>query len=671
MTHTLGAWRSYDPLAADSPDAPVASAADPGSSDAGRGTARRRGRRCALAVAALVGGLLPVLPGTATGAPVDAATDAGYTAAALRTTGYWILQSDGRVYEFGAAQALGNAPDRDADAVKIAPAANGAQGFFVLYADGAVEARGAATKRAASRPAGPATDAVGLLEPGERAAALSVTPSGNGYWIFTDRGRVFAYGDAQFRGDVAQLGLQLNGPILDSVAYADGSGYYMVGSDGGVFSFPTGAGAPNTFFGSMGGKPLNEPVQSLVPYPDGNGYWLVASDGGIFSFNRPGFPNLFQGAMPPGNALSGLPPGGVLQQPVVGMVALAGGYAMVARDGGAFIFPLRNGPRFFGSVYDKIGGPAPQPVTGIAALTQDDGTGGGTGGGTTVPPTTAAPTTAPSSSVPPSTAPPSTVPPSTTTTVAPTTTTTVFAPYLPNTPLSFGPGTYTVGTNRLAGQIPPGFYRQRQAPAGGVSAARCSIVKTTTDLGVVDTPSHGPQIVDVREGSDITVTIGSNCAPLVNDLRALGTVAGDYVPDFTSTAPVTPSNAVAGMFFTRSAVRGATYTTGSSNGVDVAPGTFTAVTGSAPRCYWARKSGFAGLEFPPPAGEDIEKNTILFGVAPAPAPPALFNPVTDQVLTFVVQGTDLGIDLDFRLTTDPNAQGIPALELGPCRFRRT
>ena len=34
----------------------------------------------------------------------------------------------------------------------------------------------------------------------------------------------------------------------------------------------------------MGGKPLNTPIVGMAATPDGGGYWLVASDGGIFSF---------------------------------------------------------------------------------------------------------------------------------------------------------------------------------------------------------------------------------------------------------------------------------------------------------------------------------------------------------------------------------------------------
>ncbi len=109
-------------------------------------------------------------------------------------------------------------------------------------------------------------------------------------------------------------------------------GYWLVGSDGGIFTF----GSAN-YWGSMGGIPLNRPVVGLVRTPDLGGYWLVASDGGIFSFGDAKYygsiPGL--GLYPPGT-----PGQRDLNAPIVAMVPSAdgGGYFMVASDGGVFAF---------------------------------------------------------------------------------------------------------------------------------------------------------------------------------------------------------------------------------------------------------------------------------------------------------------------------------------------
>ena len=57
----------------------------------------------------------------------------------------------------------------------------------------------------------------------------------------------------------------------------------------------------------MGGKPLNKPIVGMATTLDGAGYWLVASDGGIFSFGDA----VFSGSM------GGKP----LNAPVVGIAA--------------------------------------------------------------------------------------------------------------------------------------------------------------------------------------------------------------------------------------------------------------------------------------------------------------------------------------------------------------
>jgi hypothetical protein len=110
-------------------------------------------------------------------------------------------------------------------------------------------------------------------------------------------------------------------------------GYWLVGSDGGIFTF----GAA-VFHGSTGNLKLNRPVVGITPTSDEGGYWLVASDGGIFSFGD----TVFHGSIP---GLGLLPagstgPGRHLNAPVVGMVPSADGkgYFLVASDGGVFAF---------------------------------------------------------------------------------------------------------------------------------------------------------------------------------------------------------------------------------------------------------------------------------------------------------------------------------------------
>jgi hypothetical protein len=219
------------------------------------------------------------------------------------SSGYWIVDDAGKVYNFGAVPFAGYAVMSPTVHIEATP--SGA-GYWTVTAWGHVRGFGDAVVYG-ELPA---------LASGEHVVSLSRTATAAGYWLFTDRGRAIAYGDAPVLGDMN--GKPLNAPVLNSVATPSGHGYYLVAGDGGVFCFGDAA-----FYGSMGGKPLNAPVQALVPDPDGTGYWLVASDGGVFSFGAQ-----FHGSM------GGKP----LNKPMTGMVAYGDGYLMVARDGGVFDF---------------------------------------------------------------------------------------------------------------------------------------------------------------------------------------------------------------------------------------------------------------------------------------------------------------------------------------------
>jgi hypothetical protein len=90
-------------------------------------------------------------------------------------------------------------------------------------------------------------------------------------------------------------------------------GYWLVGSDGGIFSFGSAQ-----FYGSTGSLNLQRPVVGVTPTGDRGGYWLVASDGGIFSFGNAGYFGSIPGL---GIAPAGTPgAANRLNAPVVGMV---------------------------------------------------------------------------------------------------------------------------------------------------------------------------------------------------------------------------------------------------------------------------------------------------------------------------------------------------------------
>jgi hypothetical protein len=111
---------------------------------------------------------------------------------------------------------------------------------------------------------------------------MASTPTGGGYWMVASDGGIFSFGDAGFFGSTGAV--KLNKPIVGMASTPTGGGYWMVASDGGIFSFGD-AG----FFGSTGSVKLNQPINAMAATPSGRGYWLTAADGGVFTFGDAGF----------------------------------------------------------------------------------------------------------------------------------------------------------------------------------------------------------------------------------------------------------------------------------------------------------------------------------------------------------------------------------------------
>jgi hypothetical protein len=175
---------------------------------------------------------------------------------------------------------------------------------------------------------------------------IAATPDGRGYWLVASDGGIFSYGDAAFFGSTGNL--HLNQPIVGMSSTPDGLGYWLVASDGGIFSF-----GDASFFGSTGNLHLNQPIVGMAATPSGQGYWLVASDGGIFTFGDASF---FGST---GNVH--------LNKPIMAMTPSSDGhgYWMVASDGGIFAF---GDASFAGSL-------AGQGVTAIGIIVDPDSPG--------------------------------------------------------------------------------------------------------------------------------------------------------------------------------------------------------------------------------------------------------------------------------------------------------
>jgi N-acetylmuramoyl-L-alanine amidase len=178
--------------------------------------------------------------------------------------------------------------------------------------------------------------------------SMAATPDGKGYWLVASDGGIFTFGDATFYGSTGNM--VLNKPIVGMAATPDGKGYWLVGTDGGIFTF-----GDATYYGSTGALVLNKPIVGMGSTPDRLGYWLVASDGGIFTFGDAKF--------------HGSEGGTALVAPIVGMATTPGGqgYWLVASDGGIFTF---GDAAFYGS---EGGAQLAAPVVGMAATPDGNG----------------------------------------------------------------------------------------------------------------------------------------------------------------------------------------------------------------------------------------------------------------------------------------------------------
>jgi hypothetical protein len=256
--------------------------------------------------------------------------------------GYWLLGGDGGIFSFNATFA-GSAA---ADPTRCPPnttdrsepngtcwsmaATTDGQGYWILNGNtGAIYNFGNAGLF--GQPADAFAGVPREFVPNGR--AIVATPTGQGYWVLEEGlsglGQVLAFGDAKLFGDELSAGVAHNGAPVGMARTADGNGYWIVDSDGGVFGFGDAA-----FLGSMAVARLNQPIVGMAATADGEGYYLAAADGGVFAFGDAPF--------------AGSQAGSALNKPVVGIAINPArrGYWLAASDGGVFSF---GGAPFLGS----------------------------------------------------------------------------------------------------------------------------------------------------------------------------------------------------------------------------------------------------------------------------------------------------------------------------------
>jgi hypothetical protein len=201
----------------------------------------------------------------------------------------------------------------------------------------------------------------GSTQPPTTPTTTTTTPPAatHGYWLVGSDGGIFTFGSAQFRGSTGSLALQR--PVVGITPTADRAGYWLDAADGGVFAF-----GDARFFGSIpglgiapagsggGGRTLNAPIVGMVPSSDGGGYFMVAADGGVFAFGDA----TFEGSCP---GIGGCAGAAVTVMPD----ASGNGYWLVTATG--HIYTFGNASSF--------GAPGPQSTPVTSAVRTPDGQG--------------------------------------------------------------------------------------------------------------------------------------------------------------------------------------------------------------------------------------------------------------------------------------------------------
>ena len=110
---------------------------------------------------------------------------------------------------------------------------------------------------------------------------IVATADGGGYYLVASDGGVFTFGDAKFYGSAGEP--DPGGPDRRALPHLDRAGYYLVGADGGVFTFGDAAFA-GTLSSTFSGPSPDGPAVGIAADPTGPGYLIATAQGAIVSF---------------------------------------------------------------------------------------------------------------------------------------------------------------------------------------------------------------------------------------------------------------------------------------------------------------------------------------------------------------------------------------------------
>jgi hypothetical protein len=205
------------------------------------------------------------------------------------------------------------------------------QGYLFVGADGSVYNFGTSVYECGgSATSNSQCGTYGQLDTSFTGAAY--VPNGSGYWLIGPDGGVFAFpiGTQAFYGSMPACHYTSPAPIAAIAAFPNGSGYWLMDQDGDVYSMqgysPTSGCTSGPYYGGVGyecgGGAKSGTLVGITSTPDGGGYWMVSSSGTVYNCGD-------------AQAFSAVSPA----EPLVGATTNpGGGFWAAGGDGGVFSF---------------------------------------------------------------------------------------------------------------------------------------------------------------------------------------------------------------------------------------------------------------------------------------------------------------------------------------------
>jgi hypothetical protein len=208
--------------------------------------------------------------------------------------GYTTLSADGTVQSFGAATDDGNATNcartRSCKSIAARPAGGYwiSRGTCTITAfDGAPQVTSPKTNETCTIAAEPHNHGLWALTPTGRIYALGGAPTlgqpgpgrtwiqliprlQGGYWLIADDGHAAAYGGAKLIPTIARR------PIAGATTTPTGNGHWVATKDGTVFAL-----GDATYYGQPTGR---HHIAAITATPTGHGYWLFDQDGSVLPY---------------------------------------------------------------------------------------------------------------------------------------------------------------------------------------------------------------------------------------------------------------------------------------------------------------------------------------------------------------------------------------------------